>query len=187
MKYLILSLITLIFLGQDSLAQSSGKLRSRKINEVTVVTKNKDKKGKVRKETIVTRYNRKGEPLEEIELREDGSTRKRTVYAYTYDGKEKLVQTFNSRNELKQEKVTVYHPVFRKRTRVYYRKNGQVDRSREYEYNVDGHRIREVRRDADGEVTRERRYFYDERGMLQRREEIRRNGEVEEIAYQYKY
>jgi hypothetical protein len=187
MKYLLFLIMIVGFSLQDSLAQSSGKLRSRKINEVTVVTKNKDKKGKIRTETIVTRYNRKGKPLEEVELREDGSTRRRTVYEYTYDGKEKLAQTFNSLNELKQEKVTVYHPVFRKRTQVYYRKNGQLDRSREYEYNVDGRRIRELRRNADGEVTRERRYYYDERGMLQRREEIRRNGEVEEIAYQYKY
>lgn len=186
MKYLIIIMILGIGL-QETLAQRSGKLRSRNINEVTVVTTNKDKKGKVKTETIITRYNRKGKPLEELELREDGSTRKRTVYQYTYDGKEKLMQTYNSRNELKQEKVTVYHPVLRKRTQVYYRKNGQLDRSREYEYDVNGRRIREVRLNAAGEVTRERRYYYDERGMLQKREEIRGNGEVEEIAYQYKY
>jgi hypothetical protein len=185
-KMLIILLITGLSWA-EAVAQSSGRIRSRKINEVTVVTKQTDRKGQEKIEKTLTRYNRRGKPLEELKLRADGSVRQKTVYTYTYDGKQQKRQTFNSKDELKREKLTAYHPVFRKKTEVSYLKNGKVYKSLTYEYDLNGRRTRELRKNAEGVVTRERRYTYDQRGMLLKREEIHRNGKVEEIAYQYKY
>jgi hypothetical protein len=174
-------------LAAEVTAQSSSQLRSRKISEVTVVTKHTDKNGKEKQLTQVTSYNRKGKPLEEKMLRPDGSIRRRTIYQYTYDGKESKKAIYNGENQLLEETATEYHPAFRKRSQVRHFQKGELKSQRRYEYGLDGRKVRELRLNAKGEVVLERRYFYDRRGMLEKREETRPNGEKEEIAYQYEY
>lgn len=168
-------------------AQSLGKIKSRKIKEVLVVTVEKDNKGKEKTTRIRSTFDKKGNLLEEAVLRSDGSVKSRTTYEYNKHGHEAARRRYNSKYELIHEKLTEYHPVFSKPVKMEYREDGKTYKIRLFEYDNDGDRVMETTRDGEEKVIRKRSYYYDAKGMLTKKVETRGNGAITQVDYQYQY
>ncbi len=166
-------------------AQSSGKIRSRKIKQVTIITTEKDKKGRETEVKMVRAYDKKGNLTSEAVYAANGDLKRRKVYEYNRFGKQTARYEYDSKNLLRKQKLTEYHNYFRKPVKEVYWENGEIARTKTTSYDVNGKRIRQTTRNAKGDVTRERKYFYDNKGMLSRREDTLKSGSTKVIAWQY--